>query len=66
MDGALAGVSREQRGEPIVERQHTVQLGLLPPLFDQLCYPLRLLGRQVVALGEVLVDVVELPAVVVV
>ena len=44
-----------------VERQHVVLLRLLPEQGLEFLDLLRVLGRQVVGLGEVLVDVVELP-----
>ncbi len=55
----------EQLDHAVVEGQHAVGLGLLPPPLDERGQPLGLLGGQVVALGGVVGEVVELPDVVV-
>ena len=51
--------------EAVVEREHVVLLRLLEPALDERLRALRLLGGEVARLGAVLVDVVELPLVLV-
>ena len=53
----------EARAEAVVQRQHLVGFGLAPPQVDQRAQPLRLALRQVLRLGEVRVQVEQLPAV---
>ena len=53
------------RGAAVVERQHEVLLRLLEPRLDQRLELLGVLLGQVLRLGAVLVDVVELPLVLV-
>ena len=70
-DGAVLGTVRRavHRAGPteegVVEREHVVALGLGPPRVDQLLQALRLLGREVARLGEVVGEVEEQPVVLV-
>src|SRR5205085_569693 len=57
------GVLGEARTEPVVERQDFVGFGLTPPLRDHLPQPLRLVGSEIDGLGEVAIQTVELPSV---
>ena len=62
---AAGGAKPKNRAEASQQRRDVVLLGLLPEQFLQLGELLGVLGRQVVGLGEVLVDVVKLPLVLV-
>ena len=64
--GALEarGILRKARGEAVVERQHVVLLGLAPPYLDHLGQPLGLPCREIVDLGEIPVEMKQLPFVV--
>ncbi len=53
------------RESPVVQRQHVVAGRLDPELLDETPQHLRVLGGEVPALGRVLVDPVQLPAVLV-
>ena len=63
---AGSGGATEQLDGAVVEWQHTHLAGLAPPQVDHLAQLLGLLGSEVVALREVLVEVEQLPLVVVV
>ena len=58
------GVLGKARPEAIVERQHVVLLGLAPPQLDHLGEPLRLLFGEIIGLGEIAVEMEQLPFVV--
>ncbi len=58
-----SGILREARPEAIVEGQHVVALGQLPPELDHLLQAVGLGGSEVVGLVEVRVEMVELPPV---
>src|SRR5665213_2834681 len=58
------GVLRKARPEAIVERQHIVLLGLAPPYFYQFRQPLRLARGEIVDFGKILVEMKQLPFVV--
>ena len=58
-------VEREPLGETIIEWEDLVGFGLLPPAVDHHGEPFGVVGGPIVDLGEVLVEVVELPDVVV-
>ena len=55
------GVVGEARREAVVERQHLMRLGLLPPFGDQCLQPFGFLGREIVGLVEILIEMEELP-----
>src|SRR6185503_15248970 len=54
-----------QRDGPLAQRQHLVATGLDPPALDHLRQLARLLRGEVARFAPVLLDVVELPAVLV-
>ena len=54
------------RGRAVVQRQHAVHLRLLPPQLDHRLQTLRMLLGEVVGFGKILVEVIELPLVVIV
>ena len=65
MWGPIAEPGAEELDRAIVQREHAQPLGLSPPTVGHGDEPLRLLVRQVVALGAVRLEVVQLPRVVV-
>ena len=74
LDVAVEGVRRDRRHrrqdpeedrEPGHQRQDVVRFGLLPEELLELCEFLRVLGGEVLGLGEVVRQVVELPGVLV-
>jgi hypothetical protein len=58
------GVFRKTRAEPIVERQHLMPFRLAPPGLDHGGEALRLLRSKIVHLGEIAIEMEELPFVV--
>ena len=50
------GVHDEALAKAVVERQHVVLFRLVPPQRDHGGEPLRLCGREIIRLGEVLVE----------
>ena len=58
------GVFGKSRPEAVVERQHVVLLGLAPPQLDHRGQALRLLFREIVDFRKVLVEMKQLPFVV--
>ena len=58
------GVVGKARREAVVERQHIVLLRLAPPQLDHFGQALRLLRGEVIDLGEIAVEVKQLPCVV--
>ena len=65
MGRMFSKTSTKQFDAAIVERKHSVGFGLGPPLFDHLSKTIGLNRSQVVALGRIDVEVVELPHVVI-
>jgi hypothetical protein len=61
----LAKPRSEQLNAAVIEGKDAVGFGLGPPLFDHLCKAFGLNCRQVVALGRINVEVVELPHIVI-
>ena len=60
-----SGLLHDAGREPVVQWQDAVFIGLDPPQIDQLLQLLRVLFGQVVTLGEIFSDVVELPLVII-
>ena len=60
---AARRVFGKARAEPIVQRQHLVGFRLLPPLGDHRLQSLRLLLREIIGLGEVAIEMIELPCI---
>src|SRR5436189_26173 len=58
------GVLYKSRSEAVVERQHVVILRLAPPQLDHILEPPRLLCREIVGLGEIAVEMEQLPSIV--
>ena len=61
MRGVVGEATGEQLDQAVVEGQHAVGLGLVPPALDQLGQLLGVRGGEVVALRGVGGEVVELP-----
>jgi hypothetical protein len=58
------GILGEAWTKAIIERQHLVGLGLLPPFGDHRLQPLRLLLRKIVRFGEITIEMIKLPRVI--
>src|SRR5260370_39407670 len=59
-----AGIHNETLTKAVVERQHFVLLCLFPPELDQRCKFFRVLCREIVRFREVLVEMEQLPFVI--
>ena len=60
-DGRHRRQDPEERREAAEQRQHAIALGLLPEQLLELLELVGVLGREVVRLGEVVGQVVQLP-----
>src|SRR5262249_55078036 len=58
------GILCKARTEAVVERQHVVRLGLAPPQLDHVGETLRLLAGEVVGFRKIVIEVEQLPLVV--
>src|SRR5207302_7264782 len=61
-----AGIDDEALAKTVVERQHLVLLGLLPPELDQGRELFAMRRGEIVRLGKVLIEMKQLPSVVLV